>query len=109
MLPSKRQNTVATFHDLIYHGICPDKDCGDNYVGETARRFNERAIDHTGRDTYSHLYTHSLEKGHKSLELRNYKIIGNGYGKSTFRRKIAEVLLIKELRPTLISKKSQFN
>ena len=29
-------------HDIVYHGICPETDCSENYIGETARRISER-------------------------------------------------------------------
>ena len=29
-------------HDAIYHGKCPVENCADDYIGETARRVNER-------------------------------------------------------------------
>ena len=42
-------------HDVIYYGKCPAENCVDDYIGETARTANERIVDHTGRDTNSHL------------------------------------------------------
>ena len=66
--------------DVIYPGKCPAKNCVDDYIGETARRVNERIVDHTGRDTNSHLLKHSIESGHKPSEVVDYKIIGTGYG-----------------------------
>ena len=43
---------------------CPDPDCNSTYIGETARRIEERHKDHTGRDRNSHIYKHSIETGH---------------------------------------------
>ena len=87
-------------HDIIYHGSSPENVCPDNYIGETARRISERVLDHTGKDINSHLYKHSIETGHQTLEVNNYRIIGNGYGNDWKKRKIAEALLIKELKST---------
>ena len=42
--------------------------CVDD-IGETVRKINERIKDHTGTDTNSHLLKHSIEKGHKPLEV----------------------------------------
>ena len=88
-------------HDIIYHGNCPENGFSDDYVGETARRISERVLDHTGKDINSHLYKHSIETGHQTLEISDYWIIGNGYKNNGKKQKIAETLLIKELNPTL--------
>ena len=87
--------------NTIYYGKCPAESCVDDYIGETARRVNERIIDLTGSDTNSHLLKHSIECGHKPLEAVDYKIIGAGYRNNTMKRKLSEALFIKELKPTL--------
>ena len=66
-------------HDIIYHGNYPENGCPDNYAGETARRISERVLDHTGKDINSHLYKHSIETGHQTFEISDYRIIGNEY------------------------------
>ena len=88
-------------HDIVYHGICPETDCSENYIGKTARRISERVKDHTGKDVHSHLFKHAVESGHKVLNVTNYSIIGKGYGNNIKKRKIAEALLIKEIKSTL--------
>ena len=97
----KDRTTFTHNHDIIYHGNCPENSCPDNYVGETARRIPERVLDHTGKDINSHLYKHSIETGHQTLEISDYRIIENGYKNNGNKRKIAVALLIKELKPTL--------
>ena len=87
-------------HDIVYHGICPETDCSENYIGETARRISERVKDHTGKDVHSHLFKHAVESGHEVLDVTNYSIIGKGYGINIKKRKIVEKLLIKEIKPT---------
>ena len=42
-----------------------------------------------------------IESGHKVLDVTNYSIIGKGYGNNIKKRKIAEALLIKEIKPTM--------
>ena len=42
-------------YDIIYRGKYTAENCADDYIGKTAHRFNERIVDHTGRDTNSHL------------------------------------------------------
>ena len=29
-------------HDTVYHGTCPETDCPENYIGETAQRISDR-------------------------------------------------------------------
>ena len=101
LFETKDQTIFEHKHDVIYHGKCPAENCVDDYIGETARRVNERIADHAGRDANSHLLKHSIESGHKPLEAVDYKIIGTGYRKKTMKRKLSEALFIKELNPTL--------
>ena len=101
LFQTKDQTIFEHKHDVIYHGKCPAENCVDDYIGETARRVNERIVDHTGRDIDSHLLKHSIESGHKPLEAVDYKIIGTVYRKNTMKRKFSEALIIKELKPIL--------
>ena len=101
LFETKDQTIFEHNHNVIYHGKCPAENCVDDYIGEAARRVNERIVDHTGRDANSHLLKNSIESGHKPLEAVDYKIIGTGYGKNTMKRKLSEALFIKELNPTL--------
>ena len=61
----------------------------------------ERVRDHTGKDVHSHLFKHAVESGHEILDVTNYSIIGKGYQNNTRKPKIAEAILIKEMKPTL--------
>ena len=42
-------------HDIVYHSFCSAENCNENYIGEIARRLDERVKDHNGRDRNSHL------------------------------------------------------
>ena len=88
-------------YDIFYHGTCPETDCPENCIRETARRIAERVKDHSGKDLHSHLFKHTVESGHKVLNVTNYSIIGKEYRNNTRKRKIAEALLIKEMTITL--------
>ena len=101
LFQAKDQTIFQHKHDVIYHGKCPAENCVDDYIGETARRVNERIVDHTGKDTNSHLLKHSIESEHKPLEAVNCKIIGTEYRKNNKKRKLSEALFIKELKPTV--------
>ena len=88
-------------HDTVYYNECPEEQCDKNYIGETGRRISERIIDHAGRDSNSYVYKHCIETGHRSPDINDFKIIGSNVCKNVLKRKIAEALLIKQLKPTL--------
>ena len=85
----------------MYLGTCPENNCPDNYVGESARCISERIIDHNGRDQNSHLFKHSCHKNHPNTSKTDFKIISSGFKNNYCRRKIAEALLIKQIKPSL--------
>ena len=87
-------------HNLVYEVTCPDPECQAKYIGETARRINERVKDHSGRDHASYVLKHSLENNHPTVTLNDFKIIGNN-PRNRFFRKISEALYIKQKRPQL--------
>ena len=84
-------------HDLIYHTKCPEPICIDDYVGESARRIK----DHSGRDHTSHILKHTIEKTHKNVNTIDFKIIDKNFHNNKRKRKTAEALRTKDLRPTL--------
>ena len=88
-------------HDIAYHSICSAENCNENYIGESARRLDERMKDHNGRDRDSHLFKHSVESRHDPVLKNDSRIIGKGYRNNTNRRKIAEALFIKKIKPSL--------
>ena len=80
---------------------CPEKTCSENYLGKTARRINERVLEHAGKDKKSHMLQHNLQSGHPSVSLNEFKILGKGFNNNRMKRRISEALLIKQYRPTL--------
>ena len=88
-------------HDNVYYVKCPESQCLEDYTGETARRLSERVHDHNGRDAESRLVKHVIEKCHKCPKMEDFNIIGKGYRNNTFKRKVSESLVIKDIRPTL--------
>ena len=81
-------------HDVIYFGKCPEQNCTDNHLGESTRRISERIIDHGSRDQKSHLFRYAVVNDHRNASYDDFKIIGNGFRNNTFKRKVAEALLI---------------
>ena len=88
-------------HDAIYLGICPETSFNDNYIGEAKWRIFRRVKDHNGRDFNSYLLKHNLENNHQHVSEKDFKIIGNGFGGNNKKRKVAETLLIPEIKSTL--------
>ena len=66
-----------------------------------ARRITEKIKGHNGRDPTSHVLKHSTEKSHKNVSTIDSKIIDKNFHNNKRKRKIAEALWIKDLRPTL--------
>ena len=80
--------------DLVYCSKCPEPTRNENYLGETGRRIIEISAGHCGRDKQSHLLRHALNNNHKTLDLKNVKIIDSSYHNNRFKRKISEALYI---------------
>ena len=97
----KDQTKLEHNNDLTYLVKCPEKTCSENYLGETARRINERVLEHAGKDKKSHMLQHNLQSGHPSVSLNEFKILGKGFNNNRVKRKISENLLINQYRPTL--------
>ena len=72
-----------------------------DYVGESARQITERIKDHNGRDHTLQVWNYSIEKSLKNFSIIDFKIIDENFHKNKRKRKIAEALWIKDLRPTL--------
>ena len=65
------------------------------------RRTNNRVLEHAGKNKKSHMLQHTLQSGHPSVSLDDFKILEKGFNHNRVKRKILEVLLIKQYRPTL--------
>ena len=87
-------------HDLIYHSVCNNGNCNDDYIGEIAWRLKESVKDHNGRDKNSHLVKYFIESGYDLVYHGNFRILDKGYNNS-FKRKVAVALLIKKHKPSL--------
>ena len=67
--------------------------CNDNCIGEAGQRIFERVKDNNGTDFNSHLLKHA-----RYVSEKYPKIIGNGLRRNNRKRKVAEALLIRELK-----------
>ena len=85
----------------MYHVKCPHQLCDENYIGESGRLIVERVKDHNGRDHKQHILKQALKTGHEHVKSSDFLIISKNFDGNKIKRKIAEPLLIKQLRPTL--------
>ena len=83
------------------------KKCEDDYIGETARRKAIRTNEHAGKDKDSHIYQHSTKKKHPRAREENFKILARNYPDRR-KRKLAEAMFIRDLKPSLNKKKDSF-
>ena len=97
----KEKTEMKYNHHIAYYNECPDDQCNENYIDETGRGISERIIDHAGRDSKSYVYKHCIEADHRSPDINDFKVKGSNFHKNVFKRKIAEALVIKQLKPTL--------
>ena len=58
-------------------------------------------LDHNGRDFNSHLLKHALENNHQHASEKDFKITCNGFRGNSKKRKVAEALPIREIKPTV--------
>lgn len=72
----------------------------EDYLDETARRIEEKLVDHNKRDKNLHLLRHSRKKNHQRMWESDFKVLGNNYCLN-FKRKITEVLFTKQLKQSL--------
>ena len=86
-------------HDLIGIREKPEPTCNDNYIRVTKRRTSERIKGHNGRESKSHLVKQVIKKNHEHFEAFNFKV-SNNFCSNTKKCKVAEALLISEIKPT---------
>ena len=51
-----------------------------------ARRLSEKAFDHNGRETKSHLVKHAIEKCHKYPKKEGFNVFSKAHRNNTFKR-----------------------
>ena len=88
-------------HDIAYHGKCPEKSYSHDYIGESGRRVLNQVTDHNDRNTFSHIFKHCVAADHQFLSSDDLRIVGRNYKNNKGKQKIAEALLIKNLKPSL--------
>ena len=66
----------------------------------------QRAKDHNGRDQHSHLVKHAIENNHLPVKKGGFIILDSGYRNNTRKTKIAGVLIIKVITPSVNAKEN---
>ena len=97
----KGQTKLGHKHDLTHLVKCPENTCSETYLGKTARRLNERIMEHVGKYNTLHILKHTLQYGHPSVSPNNFRILQKRYNKNNVKRKISEALLIRKYRRSL--------
>ena len=100
----KDKTSFEEQHDLLYRVVYTTNNFTEDYVEETARRIVEKVKDHNGRDQHSNLVKHAIENNHLPVVKSDFTISDSGHRSNTRKRKIAEALIIKVIRPSLNAK-----
>ena len=85
----------------MYYAKCPEESWEHDFVCVSGRRVLERLRDHNVRDTSSHIFKHCVAADHQFVSGDNLRIVGRNYCNNKRKQKIAEALLIKNLKPSL--------
>ena len=74
-----KDKMIFEHNNVLHLGTCPENNCSDNYVGESAYPISEKIIDHRGSNQNSHLFKHSCTKNHPNTSKTDFKIISSGF------------------------------
>ncbi len=100
------QNCILIhINSVVYQVDCPEKSCQVMYIGEIACRLQERVKNHSGRDTKSNVFNHTVECNHPPVSTDDFVILAKSKRMTNFFiRKTIEAIYIKNKRPTLNAK-----
>ena len=70
-------------------------------MSEPGRRTIVKSGDHCGKDKQLHLLRHAPSNNHRSVDLKDFKIIGSSYHNNRFKKKVSEALYIKQFKSSL--------
>ena len=93
--------------NFVYRHDCRKTPCKDNYVGETGRRKTKRTQEHAGVDKNSAIFKHSQSEKHPCAEAGDFQVLAANYPNRR-KRKLAEAMFIRDLKPTLNRQKDSF-
>ena len=87
-------------HGVVYSVTCLKNNCNATYIGETARRISVRTKEHAKSETF-HVARHSGALLHDPVTVDNFNVIAHNFSSNTHRKEILEVLIVKNLKPSL--------
>ena len=94
--------------NFIYRRDCKNKKCNNgDYIGETSRRKVVRTEEHSGKDKQSWIYKHSATTKHPRAKDEDFEILASNYPDRR-RRKLAEAMYIRDLKPSLNQQKESY-
>ena len=103
MFPKDKEEMTKQ-SNIIYWYKCGKTECNDEYIGESARTFEERYREHL--KALSPIFEHNNATGH-TTSVENFKIIGReGHGMA---RTIREAICIRVNNPTLNKNIGKYN
>ena len=103
-MTSKDQDPKDNKSGLIYSYQCPQLDCDDEYIGETARTLGERRREHLKQP--SPIHGHSQSTGHP-IDNNKFHIIGReDWGQA---RTIKKSVYIRVNNPSLNQNNGKYN
>ena len=93
--------------NFVYQHVCMNKNCDEDYIGETGRREELRTGDHGGKDKESWIYKHSVETKHPKAKRKDFRILATNY-EDRRKRRLAEAMFIRDLKPSLNKQKDSY-
>ena len=78
---------------ILVNVECREKNCSDDYHGESARRISERIIYHGRKDKKIHLFVQVVVNDHRNASYDDFKIIESGFRNNAFKRNVTEALI----------------
>ena len=88
-------------HDRTYFTKCLRVNFNETYLGETARRLQERVLEHAEKDRKSNMVKQCMDIGHPPACMKDFQVLTKTFNHCKLKRKISDALLIKKHQPTL--------
>ena len=93
--------------NFIYKRECRNKKCKESYIGETARRRTVRTSEDGGKDHNSWIFQYSSSTKLPRAKDEDFEILASNYNDRR-KRKLAEAMFIRDMKPTLNQQKESF-
>ena len=104
LVSPKDEEKMINKNSVIYSYSCGSIDCGEEYIGESARSFGERFKEHLKAP--SPTFQHQCSSGH-TTSINNFKIMGRE--ENSLARTIKESIYIRVNNPTLNRNIGKYN